>query len=253
MIINRKLECQERDILAKVIEGYSQLRKDYNKHMNKVKIAILLAIVSFFLTGWQSFFFFVMLGCILYCLYEYVQAKEYKTGIDGERQMVGVSVKLPPKYTVITNVELFHEGRATLYDAIVVGPAGIFILEVKNMNGRVVGYAYDSELTQHKVGRKGGHYSKDVKNPIKALGYQTHLLSSIMKHHNIGAWIGGIVFFSNRNVTVKIAGSNVPIFTMREKGAKKLKQYLIEQESKNQPLNEQVQKKAIAILTGKVS
>lgn len=238
--------------MAKVIEGYSQLRKDYDKRINHVKIAFLLAIAAFFLTGWKSFFFFIMLGCIVYGLYHYSGAKEYKTGVVGEKIMRAVSIKLPPKYTVITNVELFHEGKTVLFDSIIVGPAGIHVVEVKNMNGRVVGHASEFELTQHKTGRNGGQYSKDVKNPIKAVAFQTHLLSTLLKHHNIGAWVNGMVFFSNRTVKVKIAGSQIPIFVMGEKGAKKLKQYLLEQEAKNQPLSEQAQQKVIGLLTGQV-
>lgn len=238
--------------MAKVIEGYSQLRKDYDKRMNHVKIALLLAIVAFFLTGWKSFFFFIMLGCIVYGLYHYLGAKDYKTGVVGEKQMRAVSAKLPPKYTIITNIELFHEGKSVLYDSIIVGPAGIYVVEVKNMNGRVVGHASEYELTQHKVGRNGGHYSKDVKNPIRAVAFQTHLLSTLLKHHNIGAWVSGMVFFSNRTARVKISGSQIPIFVMGERGAKRLKQYLIEQESKTQPLSEQAQKKVIGLLTGQV-
>jgi len=236
--------------LAKVLEGYSGLHKDYDRFMNKAKVAIFAAIVSFLLIDWKGFFFFIMAICIAFAMHQISKAKNFKIGVQGERTMKRICRKLPDAYSVVTNVELHVDGRAIHYDAIIVGPAGIFVVEAKNMNGTIIGSGTSLELVQHKIGRRGGRYSNRVRNPIRQLDGQIFQLSNLLKQHQLGVWIKGIVFFTNKEAEVKITNANVPVFSTSQKGAKLLKKMLLEIEANQQHVSQQAQDKAIAVLTG---
>lgn len=94
-----------------------------------------------------------------------------------------------------------------------VGPSGVFIIEVKNNNSKIIGTENDREWMVHKVGRGGTSYTASMRNPIKQLKSQIWALGRFTKERGHKAWIEGILFFSNPDSSFEFRGEpSVPIF-----------------------------------------
>lgn len=113
-----------------------------------------------------------------------------------EKKTGSILSKLPDSYVVLQNVSITKNGKHTEMDNLIISPYGICIVEVKNHNGCIQGNQKDEMWTQHKTGQKGTPYTSMFKNPLKQLGFQKYLLSTLLKEHNMDLWINGAVFFS---------------------------------------------------------
>lgn len=103
---------------------------------------------------------------------------------------------------LIRNVCLQVNGKEAEIDSLIINNNGIFIVEVKNYNGRLYGEADDFEWTKEKVSPGGNVFYKQVKNPIKQIKRQTYILSQFLKENNIRIWISGYAYFINDNSPV---------------------------------------------------
>ena len=135
----------------------------------------------------------------------------FRFGARGENLGLVEALNLPDGYHVFTNVRISYQNYSQETDLIIVGMKGVYIVEVKNHNGHIVGDAQDAEWTQYKVGRGGGKYSKKMANPIKQVKGQVYKLSKFLKEQGINVWVEGIVLFTNEAVHVKVHNSSVPI------------------------------------------
>lgn len=137
-------------------------------------------------------------------------------GAKGEDLTLGLLATLPNSYTILNQIELPNpEAKKgfTELDFIVIGPNGIFVIEVKNNNGRIVGSEDEKEWTVYKVGRKGTPYTSSLRNPIKQLKGQIWILSRWLKERGHKAWIDGVVYFSNPDSDIEFLGTpSFPIF-----------------------------------------
>lgn len=79
----------------------------------------------------------VVLGIILFKITNgfYILALKFKSGISGERMIRDEFKKLPDEYTVFQDIKIPQ--RFGNIDFVVVGPTGIFTIEVKNKHGKV--------------------------------------------------------------------------------------------------------------------
>lgn len=142
------------------------------------------------------------------------QWKQYTTkkhGIKGENRAFDELAKLSERYHVFNNVQLHCEGRSREIDILVVGTNGVFVVEVKNHNGFISGDIAEHQWTQHKTGRKGGEYSKDMRNPVMQVKGQVYSLAKNLQTAGYQAWVEGIVYFSNPEVTLSIRGENYKV------------------------------------------
>lgn len=103
---------------------------------------------------------------------------------------------------LIRNVCLQVNGKEAEIDSLIINNNGIFIVEVKNYNGRLYGKSDDFEWTKEKVSPGGNVFYKQVKNPIKQVKRQTYKLSQFLKENNIRIWISGYAYFINGNSPV---------------------------------------------------
>lgn len=103
---------------------------------------------------------------------------------------------------LIRNVCLQVNGKEAEIDSLIINNNGIFIVEVKNYNGRLYGDIDDFEWTKEKVSPGGNVFYKQVKNPIKQVKRQTYKLSQFLKENNIRIWISGYAYFINGNSPV---------------------------------------------------
>ena len=103
---------------------------------------------------------------------------------------------------LIRNVCLHVNGKEAEIDSLIINNNGIFIVEVKNYNGRLYGDIDDFEWTKEKISPGGNVFYKQVKNPIKQIKRQTYILSQFLKENNIRIWISGYAYFINGNSPV---------------------------------------------------
>lgn len=139
-----------------------------------------------------------------------------RAGARGEDSTLDVLAALPDSYVILNQIELPNpESKKgfTELDFIVIGSNGVFVIEVKNNNSRVVGTEEEKEWTIYKIGRKGTPYTSSMRNPIKQVKGQIWILSKYLKERGHKAWIDGVVYFSNPNIDVEFLGApSVPIF-----------------------------------------
>lgn len=100
---------------------------------------------------------------------------------------------------LLTNVRIYADGKQTELDNVIINQNGIFIIEVKNLSGQLVGDEDTHDWIQIKTSYAGNVYQKSVKNPIKQVKRQIYILSRYLKDNGIHAWIEGYVFFVERN------------------------------------------------------
>ena len=79
---------------------------------------------------------------------------------------------------------------------------GIFIVEVKNYSGSLMGTDNDYEWVKTKTSSSGNSYTKIVKNPIKQVNRQVYLLAQFLKYYGVDVWVEGYTFFVQGNSPV---------------------------------------------------
>ncbi len=103
---------------------------------------------------------------------------------------------------LLTNIEITYDGRQAEMDCIVVNRFGIFIFEVKNYSGQLVGDEDDYEWQKIKITNSGNMYAMQVKNPIRQLKRQVYLLAHYIQSHRIKVWVEGYVILLHQNSPV---------------------------------------------------
>lgn len=102
-----------------------------------------------------------------------------------------ISEVLTPEDTILRNVELEFDGKECECDNIIVNRYGVFIIEIKNWNGKLSGSLDDYDWTKTKVTDAGSVFVSTVTNPIKQVNRQVYILSNYLKDNGIFYWIKG--------------------------------------------------------------
>lgn len=121
--------------------------------------------------------------------------KTLKAGLYGEELVSDTLNSLPEEYTVYNNIPIEKDGRQTEIDSLIISKYGIFLGEVKNYKGRIIGDENDSTWTQIKKSAAGELYENSIKNPIKQAKFQTYLLSSVFREKGLNCYIDPYVVF----------------------------------------------------------
>lgn len=100
---------------------------------------------------------------------------------------------------LLTNIFIEYEEKETELDNVIINRSGVFIIEVKNYSGELVGEEDDYEWTKYKVSRGGNTYVKQVRNPIKQVRRQVYILARFLKYYGINVWVDGYVLLLNNN------------------------------------------------------
>lgn len=103
---------------------------------------------------------------------------------------------------LFTNVEISFEDKLTELDNVIVNSFGVFIIEVKNYSGTLVGNEGDYEWLKYKTTHAGNTYEKAVKNPIKQVKRQVYILSKYLDYYGSRVWIEGYALLIQGNSPV---------------------------------------------------
>ena len=94
-------------------------------------------------------------------------------------------------------------GRNTELDYVIINNNGVFIFEVKNFSGKLVGNEDDQYWNKYKISSGNKEYIKEIRNPIKQLKREIYLLKEYLKYYGVDLWIEGYVLFVNMNSPVE--------------------------------------------------
>lgn len=193
-------------------------------------IADMFLVIFIPLTAFFAFFLLiVMLGFFYDNDSEYIDTDILVSGISGERFATDVLSMLPDSYTVFQNVTIIHAQKKSEIDNIVVGKSGVFIVEVKNHNGYISGDLEDTQWIQHKVGRGGTPYEKEMYNPVKQVGTHIYRLANYLRNKGISTYIEGMVYFVNDDCRLRLTGnSSISVFSSYEQEEEQICRYILE-------------------------
>lgn len=103
---------------------------------------------------------------------------------------------------LFTNVQISYDGKPAELDNVVINKYGVFIIEVKNYNGKLSGTEDDYEWQKFHTTYSGNTYIKSVKNPIKQVKRQVYILANFLDYYGTRVWVKGFAFLVNQNSPV---------------------------------------------------
>lgn len=146
------------------------------------------------------------------------QYHRLKAGAIGElralgikKQCMGSLSELPDDYCVYSNVIIPAGNTTCEIDILVVGPTGIFIVEVKHMVGRIIGQAHEKTWLQSRRPN-----SRTFKNPLKQVKRQVYWLKQLLNESNIQSWIHPIVVFTHPYSELDVISNSIPVLPLNE-------------------------------------
>ena len=203
--------------MAQLYKGENNLSSKANRRLIVGMGFFALVITSFYVIFVQKvqvdkwYYFLPVMVFMVLASYYIKRAIIFRFGAMGEELGLTQALNLPEGYHIFTNVTISYQNYSQETDLIIVGMKGVYIVEVKNHNGRIVGDAEATEWVQYKVGRGGGRYSKKIHNPVKQVKGQVYKLSKFLKAQGINVWVEGVILFTNEKVSVSVSNSIIPI------------------------------------------
>ena len=149
-------------------------------------------------------FFIIILFIFLFLSLSNGEDQKRIAGKEGELQAKKIlNHYLNENDLLLNNVNISIHGRNTELDYVVINNNGIFIFEVKNFSGKLVGNEDDQYWNKYKISSGNKEYIKEVRNPIKQLKREIYLLKEYLKYYGVDLWIEGYVLFVNMNSPVE--------------------------------------------------
>lgn len=153
-------------------------------------------------------------------------------------------------YKVFSNMKLKHNNDQSEMDFIVIGSNGIFIVEVKNIKGTIIGHVEDHHLFQIKK-TKYNTYENKFYNPLKQVNTHVYKLSKYLKDNNINNWIEGYVYFPKKHSIIQVK-NNEKIYSKKGKHSliKHIRNYQTKDKislDKQEQITELIEKYAVKI------
>ena len=189
--------------MAQFYKGKNNLSGKANRSLIAGILLLILVLMSFYLLfehklqvdNW--YYLAPLIVAMILSSYYMRRGVIFRFGARGESMGLVEALHLPDDYHVFTNVNIAYQNYSQETDLIIVGMKGVYVVEVKNHNGHIVGDALDAEWTQYKVGRGGEKNSKKMANPVNQVKGQVYKLSKFLKEQGINVWVEGIVLVTN--------------------------------------------------------
>ena len=137
--------------------------------------------------------------------WEWIFTPEYKrVGIRGEEAAArAIESVLREDDHFLKNVSIEYDGKPAELDNVIVNKYGVFIIEVKNYTGYIVGNEDDYEWQKYKTTDAGNTYEKTVKNPIRQVKRQVYILARYLEYYGPRAWVRGYAILLHGNSPVQ--------------------------------------------------
>ncbi|WP_054768442.1 nuclease-related domain-containing protein [Lysinibacillus parviboronicapiens] len=177
--------------MAKIYHHERQLEKDLQqlkqrKVVSRLLCSLALGIVIVIAWHWQQVLLtFIAVSIVgLYLISQCSLSKQLgkvTAGLAGEDRALEVLRNLPATYSIFPDIQIVVDGRTSQLDTIVVGPTGIFVVEVKNHAGVITGHTNEQQLLQIKH----DGYKKTIYNPVKQVATHTYRLHRYLYQHGV--------------------------------------------------------------------
>ena len=149
-------------------------------------------------------FFVIILFIILLLSLSNGEDQKRIAGKEGELQAKKIlNHYLNENDLLLNNVNISIHGRNTELDYVVINNNGVFIFEVKNFSGKLVGNEDDQYWNKYKISSGNNEYIKEIRNPNKQLKREIYLLKEYLKYYGVDLWVEGYVLFVNMNSPVE--------------------------------------------------
>lgn len=217
-VVHNKFES----INDKIKSNKQQLFKTYIILLACALVSFALMYLSAYL---NNYFFTIVFLAITFILvvswYKKLAAHRAQTSIDsvgaeGEELALTYLKILDNNYHIVPNAILNYGEKRSEIDTIVIGPTGVFIVEVKNYKGFISGNTSDHNLMQIKTDNYGNSFENPFYNPVKQVGTHRYTLNGVLKSNGINTNINICVFFTDKEANVNIInddGSDCAIIT----------------------------------------
>lgn len=103
---------------------------------------------------------------------------------------------------LFNNIKISLNDKSAELDNVIVNKFGVFIIEVKNYNGRLYGDEDDYEWIKYKDDGYGNTFKKRVRNPIKQVKRQVYILSKYLDYYGSQVWVEGYAMLVRGNSPV---------------------------------------------------
>lgn len=100
------------------------------------------------------------------------------------------------------NLYLSYDGKKTELDNVIVNKNGVFIIEVKNYTGKLIGSENDFVWKKTKTTFHGNSYTQEVKNPVRQVKRQTYILAHYLESHGVKVWVEGYAILLQGNCPI---------------------------------------------------
>jgi hypothetical protein len=136
------------------------------------------------------------------------QIDAYRKGQEGEDQAVeAMRQALDGNWTLFRNVQLSRRNQADI-DAVLVGPSGVWALEIKNFSGEY------RNIGAHWEYRAGNQWKLLKKGPSNQSQSNAVKLHSFLKAEGITQWVAPAVIWANRESPLSVENPMVAVWTL---------------------------------------
>lgn len=115
--------------------SYTYLRNNLRENRGRVLYSLVALIILFLLSRYHDIFGYAILVPVLAFFTSLRRYWNYQKGLEGEKDVVETLQSLDDSYYLINDIVLDSE-RGNI-DHIVLGPAGIIVIETKNFEGQI--------------------------------------------------------------------------------------------------------------------
>lgn len=145
----------------------------------------------------------------------------YLSGAIGEERVLGLHqaqpgslIELPDCYTVFNQVVIQYGKAIREMDYIVIGPNGIFIIEVKNNKGTITGS--ESDETWEQSFDDPVSTTRRIRNPVKQVKSTLYVFKQFLKEQGVSPWLNPIVIYSHPSCTLVNDDCSIPVLRLSE-------------------------------------
>ena len=130
---------------------------------------------------------------------------EYKLAGDYGERFAAQAIRsvLRDDDWLFSNVTVEYDGKLAELDNVIVNKYGVFIIEVKNYTGAIIGDENDFEWQKYKTTNAGNTYEKTVRNPIRQVKRQVFILARYLEYYGVQVWVNGYAILLQGNSPVE--------------------------------------------------
>ncbi|MHB8623883.1 MAG: nuclease-related domain-containing protein [Sulfuricaulis sp.] len=194
----------------------NRLRLEVRRYQNRL---LLIGVPLLAFGAWINVI--LLLPVLIGILFLWNAKQQRLYGAEGEDRALGIPVALPGSlatlpddYTVFNQVKVPNGTSHRELDFVVVGPNGIFAIEVKHCRGKVSGQETDNTWRQRKRSRAGNTYEQPQRNPVRQIKGAIYTLKQYLLSSGLNEWIQGIVVFTHPDCTLSVGPASVPVLTL---------------------------------------